>query len=360
MDDSTNAGEQESQPEGPQQDPALRRKVRQVYVDHFAAPAPSLVSHDAADWVADAPDLEWLVETLIPKRSKVLIAAGPKVGKSYFATALMKAITENGFFMGSRVPDVSPIWFFTEAGPEDLIADCADLGFRIAYGTIEVFSIFDNLEAPGEMFVKSVRHAYAEAKVNGAAPGLIIIDVMNKWFQNPDLNDYSSTEKALAPLDGLMVDLKDGDGTLLVHHHTRKGSKGDDIESALGTNKVNGYFDRTIILDKVNEDLRKFRIEGRGDKGRFKGRWVPYIWNGSQMVETTTDDEVVDAVEDAVLSGQDTTTLIKQEVETSLDRTVDRRLIQRRIKELLEAGKIHNVGAANKPIYVHATRDNPI
>ena len=360
MDDNTTAPELETQPNGTGQDPELRRKIRQVYVDHHAAPVPALVSFDAAEWVENAPPLEWLVEGLFPKRSKVLVAAGPKVGKSYFATALMKAITENGWFLGWRVPDVSPIWFFTEAGEEDLLADCRDLDYRIPYGTVEAFPIFHNLEVAGEMFVKSLRQAYAAAVENGTAPGLVIIDVMNKWFHTSDLNDYSTLEVALAPLDGFMVDLKANGGTLVVHHHARKGAKGDSIESALGSTKVNAFFDRTIILDKVNENLRKFWIEGRGDKGRFKGRWVPYVWDGKQIVETANDDESMEAVEEAVLAGMDTTTLIKQEVEATLDRTVDRRMVQRRIKELLEAGKIHNVGAANKPIYVHATRDNPI
>ena len=77
-----------------------------------------------------------------------------------------------------------------------------------------------------------------------------------------------------------MVDLKADDGTLIVHHHTRKGATGDNIEAALGTTKINRFFDRTIILDKLDEGVRRLWVEGRGYKGRFKGRWTPFLWDG--------------------------------------------------------------------------------
>ena len=65
-------------------------------------------SYDAAEWIKDVGPVEWLVDGLFPKQSKILVSAGSKVGKSWLITALMKASIEDDYFLGCRVPDITP------------------------------------------------------------------------------------------------------------------------------------------------------------------------------------------------------------------------------------------------------------
>ncbi len=162
-----------------------------------------LTSYDAAEWILNTPEVSWIVEGLIPEKSKTLIVAGPKVGKSFFATALMKAIVDKGWFLDCRVPDIPPVWYFTEADEGDFKADCETLGFVPPYGQIEVFPLFENLTFDAEHLIREVISAYSGARQHGVAPGLLIIDVLWRWLGPPKSGDYGHIQKQLEPLDDL-------------------------------------------------------------------------------------------------------------------------------------------------------------
>ena len=58
--------------------------------------------------------MEWLIPGVIPAAGLVQLSGAPKAGKSFFTLALLKASLAGGFFLGHRLPNLTPAWLFVE------------------------------------------------------------------------------------------------------------------------------------------------------------------------------------------------------------------------------------------------------
>ena len=309
--------------------------------------------YDAADWIKDVGPIEWLVEGWFPKQSKILLSAGSKIGKSWLVTALMKASCEGDCLFGLPVPDVTPIWFFTETDRRSFYNDCDRQNFVVPSGKIKVIPLYENISESPAHFARNFIKEYNKAWIQGTAPNLVIIDVLARWLPSGDINDYSKMTKVLESLEEVSGLVKRQGGTVWVNHHNRKGTAGSSIEAALGSTAIVGFFDQIAILTKVDDDLRKLQTGGRYPENR-----ATYTFDGKRMVivdeNAETDDDILDCLE----LGDHTAKEIQQYISDNEGKPI-LRTVQARLKVLVEEGLVLAIGKARAATYRIANRANP-
>ena len=69
---------------------------------------------DAATWKHELPPVDWLIPGVMPAAGLTQLSGAPKAGKSFFTLALLKASLAGGFFLGHRLPKLTPAWLFVE------------------------------------------------------------------------------------------------------------------------------------------------------------------------------------------------------------------------------------------------------
>lgn len=309
--------------------------------DESAETPAQFVSYDAAAWINNIQPVEWIVDRLFPKESKILLSAGPKVGKSFLATALMKASVERSNFLGRPVPDITPCWFFTETDARSFFNDCAHLGFEVPAGSIKVFPLHDNRMQPHE-FAKAFTQAFESATT---PPKLVVLDVLGRWMPSEDITNYSKTGRVLEALEEVAYLVKATGGTLWANHHSRKGASGNSNESSLGTQAIAGFFDQIVMLSKVDKDTRKLVTDGR-----FPEYETAFQWNGSEMValdlRAASDDDILDCLELGDHTAQEIHGYIKDD-----DGKPSLRTVQMRLTELVRNGSVVKVGGSKNTTY---------
>ena len=330
---------------------SLRRLTGPQSATETETPADArFTSYDAAEWIKDVGPVEWLVDGLFPKQSKILVSAGSKVGKSWLITALMKASIEDDYFLGCRVPDITPIWFFTETDARSFFNDCERLDFNPPAGKIRAFPLFENQTASPEHFARTFIDEYTRAWKEGAAPRLVVIDVLGRWLPSGDLNDYSKTTKVLESLEEVAALVKGQGGTVWVNHHNRKGASGTTVESALGSTAIVGFFDQIAIITKVDDDLRKLQTGGRYPEYRTQ-----YKWDGAAMVAVDMDASTENDILDCLELGEHTAKEIHDYIQDE-DGKPAMRTVQGRLKALVADSQITTEGKGRATKYRIAHR----
>jgi RecA-family ATPase len=200
----------------------------------------------------DIPALSWTVPGLVPQGFGIL-AAAPKIGKSWLVLSLGLAVASGTSFLGVPVEQRPVLYLALEDGQRRL----QERQRRILDGQLAPEALVlrtDPLNASEAAKRFATDHA-------GKNP-VIIIDTLarirSERKRGADIyrEDYQfgSSLKEIANLGA----------TVLGVHHTRKGGSDDFLESASGTNGLMGAADFVMVLTRErNESNASLSITGR-------------------------------------------------------------------------------------------------
>ncbi len=231
--------------------------------------------------------IRWIVPDLISEGLTIL-AAGPKIGKSWFALNLALAVCSGGGILGKyRATVGSVLYLDLEQSP------------RKTYRRINAL--------PGGNW-KGVNFIHRWPRLNeGGLPALetwltrnptarlVVIDVLAKVKPRATgkRNIYDEEYEQLSELKQ-MAD-RFGIACVAVHHDT-KNSEGDEVDKLSGSRAISGVADTVLYLSRKRGSSRGVlfgtgrEIEDRRDGIRFDG--VTKTWILTGKIEEGEDDEV--------------------------------------------------------------------
>jgi RecA-family ATPase len=186
----------------------------------------------------DIPALSWTVRGLLPEGFGIL-AASPKIGKSWLVLSLGLAVASGTSFLGMPVEQRPVLYLALEDGHRRL----QDRQRRILDGQPAPEALVlrtDPLEAREAAKQFAVAH-------EGKNP-VIIIDTLARIRppQTPRANHYREDYE----FGSSLKEIADHGATVLGNHHTRKGESEDFLESASGTNGLMGAADFVMVLTR--------------------------------------------------------------------------------------------------------------
>jgi len=109
-------------------------------------------------------------------------------------------------------------------------------------------------------------------------PDMIILDTLAKALRVSDLNDYTSTIKALQPITDLA---RKYNSHILYLHHMNKNSNGSDLSKAMGSVAITGEVDSIIFLEKDVSGIRTLKSFPRYGKPIEE---LPLTWLEEKMM----------------------------------------------------------------------------
>lgn len=214
---------------------------------------------DAVDLLdLDLPEMRVVVPGLLVEGTTIL-AAPPKIGKSLLIYQMCAEVALGGELLGRKVEQGDVLYLALEDGKrrgQDR-ARAALRGRRLPRGRMTV-----RWAAP------PIAHGLEEMLVTWLdehpAAALVAIDTLQKVRPGGDgrRNAYEVDVEDMGRLQAIMADRH---VALLVVHHTRKDTAGDDFLAAVsGTYGVTGSADHTLLLRRRRaEKLGKLFVTGR-------------------------------------------------------------------------------------------------
>jgi|GEM_PF-1170764 len=208
--------------------------------------------------------IEWLVEGLIPKQALILLFGRGGIGKTTLALQIAQAIQTGEFFLGLKSAAAQVVYV-------DYENSLAVLSARLKVAGCSEVLFWPAPDSPARLDQEfqayfDVLQEYPEA--------VFIFDTLRS-SQGGDENDSQSMEKILSTLRRL----RDQGATVIILHHTRKGSdatyKGstaifDLVDQVLGLYAVKGQGqDQEANEDSLEDDRRVYRF-GTHNKTRFE------------------------------------------------------------------------------------------
>lgn len=221
------------------------------------APEP-FATVPAAQLVATASPVEWLVEGLLLKSGAAILGGAPKAGKSFLALDVCVAVASGtpaaGYF---HVSAACPVTLLCAEDPSPVLAQ------RIAALVRSRSLALDDL--PIEVIVETlVRLPEAlprlAATLARSRPGLLLLDPLIRLHR---ADENSASEMAVV-LDGLR-DLARAEKTaiLLVHHARKAASAGSPGAGLRGSSDLAAFGDSNLYLRRLADTALELRIEHR-------------------------------------------------------------------------------------------------
>lgn len=231
--------------------------------------------------------IRWVVPRLLPE-GLMLLAARPKVGKSWLALQIAVAVAEGGEVLGQQVEAGDVLYLALEDSDRRMHARLAKLGAagdglgRLQYAT----------EWP-----RGTAGAQAIADWIAAHPQarLVVIDVFTRLRESRSAResgyttDYSDVA-LLKPPPGRSV-------AILLIHHTRKEVATDPLDEVSGTLGIGGAADGVWVLKRARgSDEAEMHVIGRDledegthalrfDRTSCRWEWVGEAWRVRMSAE---------------------------------------------------------------------------
>lgn len=230
----------------------------------------------SAKWLMEQsfPPVEYVVPGLIPEGLS-LLAAPPKIGKSWMVLGLGVACASGGVALGSLSVQKRPVLYLAlEDGFRRLQTRLAALGVD---------------EAPEILHLKATIQPRATlATINefmdlyGEDRPLVVLDTLGRAMPPVVANEptYQRDYRITAALKG-SCDVHPG-SSLIVVHHTRKADSADFLDAVSGTQGIAGAADTVMVLRRAREERsavlsvtsRDAREGSYALNLREPGRWV--------------------------------------------------------------------------------------
>lgn len=257
----------------------IRGELRRMPENTERADAPRIKT--AADLLSrDFAPVRWLIPGLLPE-GLMLLAARPKVGKSWLALDVAIACATGGQVFGRPVERGDVLYLALEDNDRRMHSRLSKLGATgaglgdLAYAT----------EWPRGAEGAHAIHEWINAHPNAR---LVVIDVFTKLRAASEGRetaysvDYTDVSMLKPPTDRSV--------SILLVHHTRKAESDDPLDSVSGTLGIGGAADGAWILKRARgSDEAELHLIGRDleDEGAFAVRfdrascrwqWVGEAW----------------------------------------------------------------------------------
>ncbi|MHA2789678.1 AAA family ATPase [Corynebacterium sp. S7] len=304
----------------------------------------------------DLPDPEWIVPGILTE-GLGMIAAAPKIGKSWFVLEVGLAVAMGGRALGSIEVKQRPVLYFAlednrrrlkkriralmpDGAPHPtnfhLITEARDLNDVILLG-----QVFQDL-------------------YEGEAP-LIIVDTLGRVKQGKtsSQSQYDADYKDGAMLQERLANRVAGSAVLVVHH-TNKGAHEDFLDGISGTQGVAGAYDTLLVLKRSRQsDEGILQLTGRDieNETEYALRTVGGKWSliGGSLAQSEAAAEQVKANDKAVNFGDRKRKILEvvnrampgapvspHEVSIALD--IDKQVASNNLAQLAKAGQIVKAG----------------
>ena len=193
---------------------------------------------------ATYPDTEFVVPTVIPE-GLTLLAAAPKIGKSWFVLQVAAAVSEGStIFGGIQLPNPRRVLYMAlEDSPRRIQKRLNIMGMN--YGR-NVDFIFD-LQGNNPADIISAWFTKWEAQ-----KPIVIVDTYGRTLDGEQDATYSRDYAGMAHYKHIIPN----GCSLLFVHHTKKADEGDFLQALSGTNGLAGAADTIIVLkrDRLSKD----------------------------------------------------------------------------------------------------------
>jgi Bifunctional DNA primase/polymerase, N-terminal/AAA domain/Primase C terminal 1 (PriCT-1) len=205
-----------------------------------------------------SPSVVWAWRGYIATGTTTLLAGRPKVGKSTFLTAVVRAVTEGEPFLERSTAKTGVVLL-----TEERLPTLREKLERFGLGETVTLLLRSRLP-PDYDWPQVVQAAVAVAKKRGA--GVLVVDVLDKWakVRGEQENAAGAMLEALAPLDRAAAS---GLAVVIVTHQRKAG--GSHGEAVRGTNALIGGVDVVLELERargnVDPAVRILRAESRFD-----------------------------------------------------------------------------------------------
>lgn len=244
--------------------------------------------------------IRWLIPGLLPE-GLMLLAARPKVGKSWLALDVAIACATGGEIFGRRVERGDVLYLALEDNDRRMHSRLSKLGATGAgLGDLQYAT-----DWPRGIEGAAAIHDWIKAHPRAR---LVVIDVFTKLRAAAEGRetaysvDYSDVSMLKPPTDRSV--------SILLVHHTRKQESDDPLDSVSGTLGIGGAADGAWILKRARgSDEAELHLIGRDleDEGAFAVRfdrescrwqWVGEAW---KVRISTERREILDALADGAM-----------------------------------------------------------
>lgn len=249
------------------------------------------------------PDIQYVVPSLIPEGVSML-AARPKIGKSWMALEISLALTIPSFMcLGDAKPDLGDVYYAALEDNERRLkrrikkllgtSDVAQWPSSLRLATT-----FPRLDKGGTTEIER----WADTC---KAPRLVILDTFARVKpigSKRDGNAYSEDYESLAPLHRIASDR--GLGVLVIHHQ-RKMEADDPIDSISGTLGIAGVVDTVLVIARTARGTTLY-VRGRDveeaewalDFDKESCRWV-LTGDAHEVQQSNQRQKILDALRNA-------------------------------------------------------------
>jgi len=238
------------------------------------------------------PELEWLVEGVIPARGLVVLAGRPKSGKSWLALDLALSVAGGADCLGRP----------TGGKGTTIYLALEDTDARIKERS-EIIGVSPDNAFIATSWAAADQGGYEELRemVRELRPKLVIVDTLSSFkagsavLRKPQFEiDYEQARK--------LKDIADEHNCcVLVVHHTRKADADDVFDTVSGTLGLNAVADTIAILQhQRGSESGRLHVTGRDVSDEQytlifeRGRWI--ITDMIEREVDTTRDKVLRAV----------------------------------------------------------------
>ena len=270
--------------------PAMRHFLRVLTAHHVLS----------SEW----PEPIWAIPDLLPA-GLTLLAGRQKVGKSWLAMQLCRAITYGEPLWGRDVPTGSFLYLALEDYPRRLQSRMQK----------QVWPLNDNLKASGfimrDQFEEQIGYLDEEGagilaqQIERQRPRLVVIDTLGRAVRG-DVNDYEVMTAALSPIQ--QVALAKNCAIIIIDHHRKLQNFGGDMDvvtDVLGSSAKAAVADtiwglyrqrgsKTVRLGMVGRDVEDCGLTLQMDE---RGLWQ-MVADSDELEITPRRQEILDALTD--------------------------------------------------------------
>jgi hypothetical protein len=226
---------------------ALTPEEKALLVEHGMAqidPLDLLVINGQHIKESTYPETEFIVPTVIPE-GLTLLAAAPKIGKSWFVLQVAAAVsTGSNIFGGIALPHPRRVLYMALEDSPRRIQKRLDI-MGLEYGA-NVDFIFDLKENNPADIIQAWFNKYEAQKP------IVIVDTYGRTLDGEQDATYSRDYAGMAHYKHIIPN----GCSLLFVHHTKKADEGDFLQALSGTNGLAGAADTIIVLkrDRLSKD----------------------------------------------------------------------------------------------------------
>jgi hypothetical protein len=248
--------------------------------------------------------IKWTVPRILPE-GVYLLAAAPKVGKSWLALQIAIAVAGNGEVLGQRAECGSVLYLALEDSDRRLQSRLQKLDAELLLdgegaGRLHFETRWPRIDEDDGAALDAWLKAHPDAR-------LVIIDVFERFRapRSPKGNLYSEDYAAMRAIKALADKYR---VALLVVHHTKKGEAEDPLELVSGTQGLAGGADGVLVIKRPRGAERgELHVIGRdlADEGAFvvdfqrnTCRWE-MVGTTREVAPTAERQAILDALQEA-------------------------------------------------------------